>query len=97
MPEMQHLHWILWFFLGLYYARQTHVYFAESICILYDLLIHGEKVLNRFDENGEKFFKRVENIVGKGETAHYKKTFTADKLGPVGKGLSLNFFYSFRW
>ena len=42
----------------------------------------------KFDENGRKFSKRVENAVGKGEIAHYEqlllfsqcfqKTFTAD-------------------
>ena len=42
----------------------------------------------RFDENGRKFSKRVENTVGKGEIAHYEefllfpqcfqKTSTAD-------------------
>ena len=42
----------------------------------------------KFDENGRKFSKRVGNIVGKGEIAHYgqfllfplcfKKTCTAD-------------------
>ena len=41
-----------------------------------------------FDENGEKFSKSIENIVGKGEIAHYElfllfsqcfqKTCTAD-------------------
>ena len=42
----------------------------------------------KFDENGKKLFKRVENTVGKGEIAHYeqfllfpqcfRKTSTAD-------------------
>ena len=42
-----------------------------------------------FAENGRKFFKLVENIVGKGEIAHYEqvlhfpqcfqKTYTADR------------------
>ena len=42
----------------------------------------------KFDENGGKFFKRVENTVGKGEIARYEqfphfpqcfqKTYTAD-------------------
>ena len=42
----------------------------------------------KFNENSEKFFERVENDVGKGETAHYEqlllfpqcfqKTYTAD-------------------
>ena len=27
----------------------------------------------KIDENGRKFFKRVENSVGKGEIAHYKQ------------------------
>ena len=27
----------------------------------------------KFDENGRKFSKRVENIVGKGEIAHYEQ------------------------
>ena len=27
----------------------------------------------KFDENGRKFCKRVENIVGKGEIAHYEQ------------------------
>ena len=27
----------------------------------------------KFDENGRKFFKRVENTVGKGEIAHYEQ------------------------
>ena len=43
----------------------------------------------KFDENGRKFFKRIEDTVGKGEIAHYKqfllfpqcfqKTCTADR------------------
>ena len=32
----------------------------------------------KVDENGRKFFKRVENTVGKGEIACYEKTCTAD-------------------
>ena len=27
----------------------------------------------KFDENGRKFFKRIENTVGKGETARYEQ------------------------
>ena len=27
----------------------------------------------KFDENGRKFFKRVEKTVGKGEIAHYEQ------------------------
>ena len=27
----------------------------------------------KFDENGRKFYKRVENTVGKGEIAHYEQ------------------------
>ena len=47
----------------------------------------------KFDENGRKFSKRVENIVGKGEIAHYEqfllfsqcfqKTYTADMLQAI--------------
>ena len=53
----------------------------------------------RFDENSRKFLKRVENIVGKGEIAHYEqfllfarcfqKTCIADMLKTracLGKG-----------
>ena len=46
----------------------------------------------KFDENGKKFSKRLENTVGKGEIAHYEqfllfsqcfqKTCTADTLKP---------------
>ena len=53
----------------------------------------------KFDENGRKFFRRVENTVGKGEIARYEqfllfpqcfqKTCTADTVasGLFGKGL----------
>ena len=47
-----------------------------------------EKEISKFDENGRKFSKRVENNVGKGEIARYEqfllfphgfqKTCTAD-------------------
>ena len=55
-----------------------------------------------FDENGRKFFHRVENAVGKAEIAHYEqfllfpqcfqKTSTADtkNQGLFGKGLRGN-------
>ena len=46
----------------------------------------------KFDENGRKFSKRVENTLGKGEIAHYEqfllfpqrfqKTCTADRKKP---------------
>ena len=54
----------------------------------------------KFDENGGKFSKRIENTVGKGEIAHheqfllfqqcFQKTSTADtkKPGLVQKGLT---------
>ena len=55
----------------------------------------------KFDENGRKFSKRVENTVGKEEIAHYEqflllpqrfqKTCTADtkNQGLFGKGLGI--------
>ena len=55
----------------------------------------------KFDENGRKLSKRKENIVGKGEIAHYtqfllfpqcfQKTCAADQnQGLVWKGLTLH-------
>ena len=60
----------------------------------------------RFDENGRKFSKRVENTVGKGEIARYEqfllfpqccqRTYTRKNLDLLGKGLrSLTFFKHF--
>ena len=58
---------------------------------------------SKFDENGKKLSKRVENTVGKGEIARYEqfllfpqyfqKTCTIDKeknQGLFGKGLNLS-------
>ena len=48
-------------------------------------LFHSERVCRlKFDENGRKFSKRVENIVGKREIApipqYFQKTCAADTL-----------------
>ena len=56
--------------------------------------------IHKFDENGRQFSKRVENIVGKGEIAHYEQFFffpsvfkilvqqTRKNQGLFGKGLT---------
>ena len=39
-------------------------------------LFHTERVCRnnfKYDENGRKFFKGVENVVGKGEIAHHEQ------------------------
>ena len=56
-------------------------------------LFQTERVCNfEFDENSGKFFKRIENTVGKGEIARceqfllfpqcFQKTFTSDREKP---------------
>ena len=44
----------------------------------------------KFDENGRKLSKRVENTVGKGEIARYKRPVlqTCKNQGLFGKGLT---------
>ena len=56
----------------------------------------------KFDENGRRFFKLVENTVGKGEIACYKQLFlfplqTHKKQGLFGKGLIANICLMYRY
>ena len=61
----------------------------------------------KFDENGRKFSKQVENTVGKGEIAHYEQFLlshsvfkrlvlqTRKNQGLFGKGLKCGICYDF--
>ena len=55
-------------------TAQGHLTLSQTTnFLLFQIQSFGSEYNFRFDENGRKFFKQVENTVGKGEIARYEQ------------------------